>query len=33
MMRIAPGLVRIPDLSFIAWDRLPGRESPARADP
>ncbi|MFI5459468.1 MAG: Uma2 family endonuclease [Isosphaerales bacterium] len=29
MMRIAPGLVRIPDLSFIAWDKLPGRESPA----
>jgi len=28
MMRIAPGLVRMPDLSFIAWDRLPGRESP-----
>jgi Uma2 family endonuclease len=28
MMRIAPGLVRIPDVSFIAWDRLPGRESP-----
>ena len=28
MMRIAPGLVRIPDLSFITWDRLPGRESP-----
>jgi Uma2 family endonuclease len=28
MMRIAPGLVRIPDLSFINWDRLPGRESP-----
>ena len=27
-MRIAPGLVRIPDLSFIAWDKLPGRESP-----
>jgi Uma2 family endonuclease len=27
MMRIAPGLVRIPDLSFITWDRLPGRES------
>jgi Uma2 family endonuclease len=25
MMRIAPGLVRIPDLSFISWDRLPGR--------
>jgi Uma2 family endonuclease len=29
MMRIAPGLVRIPDVSFIAWDRLPGRESPS----
>ena len=28
MMRIAPGLVRIPDLSFVSWDRLPGRESP-----
>jgi Uma2 family endonuclease len=28
MMRIAPDLVRIPDLSFISWDRLPGRESP-----
>jgi Uma2 family endonuclease len=28
MMRIAPGLVRIPDLSFITWDRLPARESP-----
>jgi Uma2 family endonuclease len=28
MMRIAPGLVRIPDLSFITWERLPGRESP-----
>ena len=28
MMRIAPGLVRIPDLSFINWESLPGRESP-----
>jgi Uma2 family endonuclease len=25
MMRLAPGLVRIPDLSFISWSRLPGR--------
>ena len=33
MMRIAPGLVRIPDVSFITWDRLPGRREPARADP
>jgi hypothetical protein len=32
MMRIAPGLVRIPDLSFINWDRLPGRE-PHRSNP
>ena len=28
MMRIGPGLVRIPDVSFIAWDTLPNRESP-----
>jgi len=28
MMRLAPGLVRIPDVSFISWDRLPGRHIP-----
>ena len=33
MMRIAPGLVRIPDLTFINWDRLPGRESPQEPIP
>jgi Uma2 family endonuclease len=33
MMRIAPGLVRIPDMSFISWDRLPGRESPREPIP
>jgi Uma2 family endonuclease len=33
MMRIAPGLVRIPDLSFITWDRLPNRESPREPIP
>ncbi len=33
MMRIAPRLVRIPDLSFISWDRLPGRESPREPIP
>jgi Uma2 family endonuclease len=33
MMRIAAGLVRIPDLSFIAWDKLPGRESPREPIP
>ncbi len=31
MMRIAPGLVRIPDVSFIRWDRLPGHESPKQS--
>jgi Uma2 family endonuclease len=31
MMRLAPGLVRIPDVSFISWDRLPGREVPRDA--
>src|SRR5260370_15442619 len=33
MMRIAPGLVRIPDVSFISWDRLPGRERPREPIP
>jgi Uma2 family endonuclease len=33
MMRISPGLVRIPDLSFISWDRLPGRERPRQPIP
>jgi Uma2 family endonuclease len=28
MMRLAPGLVRIPDVSFISWARLPGRNIP-----
>jgi Uma2 family endonuclease len=28
-IRLMKGLVRIPDLSFICWDRLPGREIPA----
>jgi Uma2 family endonuclease len=25
MMRLAPGLVRIPDVSFVSWGRLPSR--------
>jgi Uma2 family endonuclease len=33
MMRIAAGLVRIPDVSFVSWDRLPGRESPEEPIP
>lgn len=28
-MRLMPGLVRIPDVSFVSWGRLPGRELPA----
>jgi Uma2 family endonuclease len=27
-LRLKPGQVRIPDLCFIAWDRLPGRQLP-----
>jgi Uma2 family endonuclease len=33
MMRIAPGLVRIPDVSFVSWDRLPDHESPQEPIP
>ena len=28
MMRLTPGLVRIPDTSFISWNQLPGRRVP-----
>lgn len=28
MLRLARGLVRIPDVSFISWERLPGRVFP-----
>jgi Uma2 family endonuclease len=28
MIRLAPGLVRIPDISFVSWDRLHGRRVP-----
>jgi hypothetical protein len=31
MMRLAAGLVRIPDVAFIAWDRFPNRRVPTRA--
>jgi Uma2 family endonuclease len=30
MMRLAPGLVRLPDVSFISWERLPGRKVPRK---
>jgi Uma2 family endonuclease len=29
MMRLTPGLVRIPDVSFLSWDRFPDRRLPA----
>ena len=28
MTRLAPGLVRIPDASFVSWNQLPGRRVP-----
>lgn len=31
MMRFAPGLVFIPDVSFVSWDRMPNREFPRDA--
>ena len=33
MMRILPNNVRIPDVSFVSWDRLPGRRMPTRPVP
>lgn len=33
MMRLTAGLVRIPDVSFVSWDRLPGRQVPREPIP
>jgi Uma2 family endonuclease len=33
MMRLAPGLVRIPDVAFVSWNRLPNREVPREPIP
>ena len=33
MLRLAPGLVRIPDVSFISWSRFPGRKLPREPIP
>ncbi len=33
MLRLAPGLVRIPDVSFIAWSRLPQGQIPRQPIP
>jgi Uma2 family endonuclease len=32
-LRLMPGLVRIPDVSFISWDRLPERRIPEEPIP
>jgi Uma2 family endonuclease len=32
-LRLAAGLVRIPDVSFTSWDRLPGRRRPQKPIP
>lgn len=32
-LRLAPGLVRLPDISFIAWEHFPHRELPAEPMP
>jgi Uma2 family endonuclease len=32
-LRLAAGLVRIPDVSFVSWDRLPGRRVPSKPIP
>lgn len=32
-VRLNPGLVRIPDIAFFSWDRLPGRRVPSEPIP
>lgn len=32
-LRLMPGLVRIPDVSFLAWERFPNRELPPEPIP
>ena len=32
-IRLMPGLVRIPDVAFTSWDRLPGRRYPVQPIP
>jgi Uma2 family endonuclease len=33
MMRLMAGLVRVPDVAFVSWDRLPGRSIPREPIP
>jgi Uma2 family endonuclease len=32
-LELMPALVRIPDLAFTSWDRLPGRQAPTEPIP
>jgi Uma2 family endonuclease len=32
-LRLAPGQVRLPDVSFVSWDRFPGRRLPRQPIP
>jgi len=32
-MRLMPGLVRAPDVSFLSWEKLPGRKAPRKRIP
>lgn len=32
-MELLPSIVRIPDVAFISWDRIPGRRSPKQPVP
>jgi len=32
-LRLFPGIVRIPDVSFFSWERFPGRKLPKDAIP
>jgi Uma2 family endonuclease len=32
-VRLAPGLVRIPDVAFFSWERFPNRQRPAQRVP
>ena len=33
MLRLAPGAVRLPDVAFVSWARLPGQKYPRAAVP
>jgi Uma2 family endonuclease len=33
LIRLAPGLVRIPDVAFVSWERLPDRRIPTEPIP